>query len=145
MAHRLDVITQLGIPISNVKVHPNNQQNISLELYNSRLNQWGFKVLGAYVGTTEYIENSLNTKMHNINEVADILLKYPNTQARYNIHRYCFNEKINYWLRTQFPQDCKKFLASFKKTQTTLIASYHGIYDRQTINDQLPALTDLYT
>ena len=145
LAHRLDVITQLGIPISNVKVHPNNQQNISSELYNSRLNQWGFKVLGAYVGTTEYIENSLNTKMHNINEVADILLKYPNTQARYNIHRYCFNEKINYWLRTQFPQDCKKFLASFKKTQTTLIASYHGIYDRQTINDQLPALNDLYT
>ena len=28
LAQRLDIITQLGIPISNVKVHPNNQQNI---------------------------------------------------------------------------------------------------------------------
>ena len=82
--------------------------------------------------------------MDNINEVADTLLKYPNPQARYNIHKHCFNEKINYWLRTQFPQDCKNFLDSFKKTQTTLIASYHGIYDKQTINDQLPSLTDLH-
>ena len=73
LARRLDVITQLGIPISNVKVHPNNQQNIPLELYNSRLEQWGFKVLGAYVGTTEFIKNSLNTKMDNINEVADCI------------------------------------------------------------------------
>ena len=82
--------------------------------------------------------------MEVIKNVADILLKYPNSQARFNIHRHYFNQKINYWLRSQFPEDCKDFLADFKKTQMRLIASYHGIYDQETFNDQLELFTDLY-
>ena len=96
LVHRLDVIMELGIPMSNNKIHSNTQQNIPMELYQSRLKQWGFKVLGAYVGTKEYIKISLNSKMEVIKRVADILLKYPNSQARFNIHRHCFNEKNNY-------------------------------------------------
>ena len=124
--------------------HPNTQQNISPELYQSRSEQWGFKVLGAYVGTKEYIKNSLDSKMEVIKNLADTLLKYPNSQARFYILKHCFNQKINYWLRSQFPEDCKDFLDDFKKTQMKLIASYHGIYDQETFNNQLELFTDLY-
>ena len=82
--------------------------------------------------------------MKGIKSVADDLLKYPNSQARYLIHKYCFNQKINYWLRNQFPEDSKDFLDEFKKTQTRLIASYHGIYDQETINNQPELFMDLY-
>ena len=82
--------------------------------------------------------------MKGIQSVADDLLKYPNSQARYLIHKYCFNQKINYWLRNQFPEDSKDFLDEFKKTQTRLIASYHGIYDQETINNQPELFMDLY-
>ena len=64
----------LGIPMSNIKIHPNTQQNISPELYQSRLEQWGCKVFGAYVGTKECIKNSLDSKMEVIKNLADILL-----------------------------------------------------------------------
>ena len=101
-------------------------------------------MLGAYVGTKEYVKKSLDSKMEVIKNVADTLIKYPNSQAMYYIHKHCFNEKINYWLRVQFPEDCKDFFADFKKTQMRLIASYHGIYDQETFNNQLELFTDLY-
>ena len=82
--------------MSNIKIHSNTQQNISPELYLSRSEQWGCKVLGAYVGTKEYIKNSLDSKMEVIKNVADTLIKYTNSQARYYIHKHCFNEKNNY-------------------------------------------------
>ena len=61
-----------------------------------RSEQWGCKVLGAYVGTKDYVKKSLDSKMEVIKNVADTLIKYPNSQARYYIHKHCFNEKINY-------------------------------------------------
>ena len=82
--------------------------------------------------------------MKGIQSVADVLIKYPNPHARYLIHKYCYNQKINYWLRNQFPEDSKDFLDEFKQTQTRLIASYHGIYDQDTVNNQPELFMDLY-
>ena len=45
---------ELGFPMSNIKIHPDTQQGISPDLYQSRLEQWGCKVLGAYIGSKEY-------------------------------------------------------------------------------------------
>ena len=141
---RLHIIMELGFPMSNIKIHPDTQQGISPDLYQSRLEQWGCKVLGAYIGSKEYIKNSLDNKMKGIQSVADDLVKYPNSQARYLIHKYCYNQNINYWLRNQFPEDSKDFLDEFKQTQTRLIASYHGIYDQDTVNNQPELFMDLY-
>ena len=82
--------------------------------------------------------------MKGIKSVADLLLNYPNSQARYLIHKYCYNEKINFWLRAQFPDDSKQFLDDFKRTQISLIASYHGYYDQKKIDDQPKLFSDLY-
>ena len=141
---RLDIIMQLGFPRSSIKIHPDTQQGISRELYQRRSEQWGCKVLGAFIGSKEFIKNSLQVKMKGIKSVADLLLNYPNSQARYLIHKYCYNEKINYWLRAQFPDDSKQFLDDFKRTQTSLIASYHGYYDQKKIDDQQKLFSDLY-
>ena len=53
-------------------------------------------------------------------------------------------KKINYWLRVQFPDDSKMFLDDFKRTQISLIASYHGYYDQKKIDDQPKLFSDLY-
>ena len=55
---RLDIIVQLGFPISNIKIHPDTQPGISRQLYQSRSEQWGCKVLGAFIGSKEFIKNS---------------------------------------------------------------------------------------
>ena len=111
---RLDVLLQFGFLRSNIKIHPNTQQDISRELHQSRSENWGCKVLGAFIGSSEFIKNSLSNKMKAINSVANIMLNYPNSQARFFIHKFCFNEKINYWLRAQFPDDSVQFLEHFK-------------------------------
>ena len=141
---RLDIIVQLGFPISNIKIHPDTQPGISRQLYKSRSETWGCKVLGAFIGTKEFIKNSLSIKINEIKSLSDDLLKYPNSQARYYIHKYCFNEKINYWLRAQFPDDSKNFLDDFKRIQLSLIASYHGIYDQEKIDKDPMLFLDLY-
>ena len=94
---------------------------------------WGFKVLGAFVGTDEYVTQALQVKAQSLNSEAEALLRYPNSQARCYLHKYCFNEKINYWLRTQFPDHTKGLLSSFKSYQVRLIASYHGIYHKDEV------------
>ena len=47
-----------------------------------------------------------------------------------DLHRFCYNSKVNYWLRTQF--HVMPFVEDFKEQESRLVASYHGIYD---IND----------
>ena len=78
---RLDIIMQLGFPRSNIKIHPDTQQGISRELYQLRSEQWGCKVLGAFIGSKEYTKNSLQSKMKGIKSIADLLLNYPNSQS----------------------------------------------------------------
>ena len=29
------------------------------------------------------------------------MLYYPNVQARYYLHRFCYNAKVNYWMRVR--------------------------------------------
>ena len=60
------------------------------------------------------------------------------------MHRFCFNEKITYWLRIQFPDHLVGLLSQFKAQQMRLIASYHGLYDEEEFQLRFEELKDLY-
>ena len=52
---RIRALTNLGIPVDNVKIHPDCQSFVSPSVLVKRRVEWGFKILGAFVGTDEYV------------------------------------------------------------------------------------------
>ena len=56
---RINVLVNLGLPIDNIKVHPHIinccQPSVSPIVLAKRSVQWGCKILGAFVGTDEYV------------------------------------------------------------------------------------------
>ena len=74
---------------------------VSIALADERRAEWGIKILGAYIGTDEYVLNALRCKMVSIRELTRTMLCYPNVQARYYLHRLCYNAKVNYWMRIE--------------------------------------------
>ena len=62
--------------------------------------------------------------MSKINSLTDTLIKYPKHQFRYYLHRFCYDSKINYWLRTQLPYHGNRFVDGFREQQMRLVASY---------------------
>ena len=54
---RIHVLNALGIPTQNIKVHPDCQSATPTALAAKRRAEWGFKTLGAYVGTDEFFMN----------------------------------------------------------------------------------------
>jgi len=94
-----------------------------------RAAEWGFKILGAFVGTDEVVINALRQKSKTLKDLTDVMLRNLQVQARSHLHKRCCNAKVNYWLRSQFPILTKDFIADFQSLQVKLVASYHGLYD----------------
>ena len=141
---RLAVLTALGLPLENIKIHPDCQPESPPEVLAKRRVEWGFKILGAFVGTDEYVLASLRPKMEGLRNLSQTLLRYPNVQARYFLHKTCFNAKINYWMRAQYPAHTTPFVNDFKELQMKLLASYHGIYDDNDFNRSRDQIAELY-
>ena len=110
---RIHALVNLGIPIGNVKIHPECQPCVSPSVFIKRNIEWGFKILGAFVGTDEYVLCNLESKMSKIDRVTDLLIQYPKAQFRYCLHRFCYDAKVNYWLRAQLPLHGRRFVDDF--------------------------------
>ena len=141
---RIATLTALGLPRENIRIHPDCQPDCSPEVAAKRRFEWGFKILGAFVGTDEFVMASLRPKMEGLRKLARALLRYPNVQARYLLHKICFNAKINYWMRAQYPAHTAPFVNDFKEEQMKLLASYHGIYDDDDFNSSRVQIAELY-
>ena len=141
---RIATLMALGLPRENIRIHPDCQPDCSPEVAAKRRFEWGFKILGAFVGTDEFVMASLRPKMEGLRKLARVLLRYPNVQARYLLHKICFNAKINYWMRAQYPAHTAPFVNDFKEEQMKLLASYHGIYDDDDFNSSRVQIAELY-
>ena len=97
---RVNALMNLGVPIENIEVHPQCQSFVSPTVLAKRRIEWGCKILGRFVGTDEYVLHQLNAKMSEINKLTDVLIQYPKSQFRYRLHRFCYDAKVNRWLRT---------------------------------------------
>ena len=56
--------------------------------------EWGFKILGAFVGTDDYVLCQLRSKMSKIDRVTDLLIQYPRVQFRYCLPRKSHQQVI---------------------------------------------------
>ena len=83
---RIRLLIDLGVPAQNIKIHPDCELGVSSALVDKRKAEWGFKILGAYVGTDEFVMNALQQKMESIRKITEALLLYPNVQARRYLH-----------------------------------------------------------
>ena len=53
LEERVQTLNSLGIPTSNVTIHPSCQRQTSSQVEQFRRLNWGFKALGAFVGTDD--------------------------------------------------------------------------------------------
>ena len=96
------------------------------------------------MGTDEFVVNALKQKSEALKELTDVMLRYPNVQARYQLHKSCYNAKVNYWLRSQFPVHAKDFIDDFQSLQVKLLASYHGLHDESDLTRAWPSFREVY-
>ena len=54
---KIQLLMSLGLSVNNIKIHPDCQRDVSC-----RATEWGFKALGAFVGTDEFVVNALKQK-----------------------------------------------------------------------------------
>ena len=47
--HRVNLLMRLGVPIQNIKVHPQCQSFVSPMMLTKRRVEWGCKVLGSFI------------------------------------------------------------------------------------------------
>ena len=88
--------------------------------------------------------HELNHKMSKINSLTDTLIKYPKHQFRYCLHRFCYDSKVNYWLRTQLPYHGNRFVDGFREQQMRLVASYHGVLDKSEVQSNWADVYEWY-
>ena len=91
MSLRVNVLMSLGVPMENIKIHPDCQPHASSRVVAKRRIEWGFKTLGAFVGANEYVLDALNNKMKKTQKLTDVLTQYPKAQARHCLHRLCYD------------------------------------------------------
>ena len=60
-----------------------------------RAAEWGFKILGAFVGTDEVVINALRQKSKTLKDLTDVMLRNLQVQARSHLHKRCCNAKVN--------------------------------------------------
>ena len=88
---RVQLLVSMGISIDNIKIHPNCQPDAPDDLKARRAAKWEFKILGAFVGTDEFVMNAIRQKSKTLKDLTDVMLPYPNVQARYHLHKCCYN------------------------------------------------------
>ena len=141
---RVKRLEKLGVPRANIKIHPNRQDSCSSCLSAAREEQFGFKVLGAYVGLTKYVMASLNTKFPQLQRIMDALLKPPNAQGRRVLCRLSFNPRINYLLRAHLLEHSRLFVNDFKRRQMKLITSRHEVASEDELHLRRAQTSDLH-
>jgi len=96
-------LVQLGLSPDIIHIHPDNlpQQSID-EMYYAK-KEYGMKVLGVYMGSSEYIQEYLDLKLVKLAKVKDDIINFSDKQVRNLMLRWSFCAKINHLLRTTPP------------------------------------------
>ena len=146
-------LIELGIDPNIIKIHPDDylDANITqlIELgYDAELLSnheimldvkkiYGAKVLGSYIGSNEYIKSNLISKAEKLDSEASMLIEYPDLQQRFQLFRWCFNEKINYLLRTIPPKLTEELTSNFNLTKKRIMCSILNQFNLETLPEWL--------
>ena len=102
---------EIGFNITAIKLHPDNHQ-LSM---NSNNSNYGIEVLGIPIGTAEFIENSINDKLVELETERNNLINYNNNQNKYQYLHYCYKSKLIYYFRNIPPSYLKTIYDKYDK------------------------------
>ena len=113
----------------NVLIHPDD---VAL-IYGSDSEQWvmakhryGVKVLGSMIGSTEYYADQLQSKLSELQDDAEQLIKFCHKQDCMTLLQWCFNAKVNHLMRTLDPATLDVFLQGFGDIQRRIVQHIVG-------------------
>lgn len=127
-------LTELGLSSDIIVIHPadyqeydNPTQYTDDEILAHR-QAYGVEILGSFIGTDEFIRNSLDNMIQMWRTEANILCELPDKQTRYLLLRYCFSQKANYWFRTLPSRYTETFALEYEALKMQVLGSiFHHI------------------
>ena len=115
-------LTNLGIDIESIKIHPDNFIEDPSDVIEAK-DHYGMKILGSYIGTPEFISAQLPEVSQKLEILAKQLLKFDNVQGRFILFQKCFCFKLNYIMRTIPPQLITTLVNDFDNLKQKVAAS----------------------
>jgi hypothetical protein len=116
---KLRYITELGLHPDTIKIHPENQ--------NSRSDRdYGAKVLGAYIGQDEFVEDQLKKKESELTQVRNGILSVTGKQIKFLMLSMCFVNKLNHLQRTMPPDKLTTTIAVFQDLKRDILEDIIG-------------------
>jgi hypothetical protein len=98
--------------------------NCSLLIHPENCNEnaviYGSKILGSYIGSEQYIKESLKKHAQDLNIIAEKLIEYPDLQGRYILFKNSFMLKPIHLFRTIDPETCSDYLKVLNLIQKKL-------------------------
>jgi hypothetical protein len=124
LKRRMNMLLELGFKEDMIKIHPDS---VSFDdkpiVLQERKVEYGVKLLGAFLGDSEYIKKNLYKKISTLNKEKHNLIKYPHVKNRYLLTKFCFIAKFNYIFRTQYPWHTEHLLPAFDELQGDIALS----------------------
>ena len=135
ISRKNELTEKFGFNPDNVHIHPDNylHQDIDQGSMNELRSKFGAKILGSYVGSEEFIRNSLQLKLEDLEKEAEKLMSCSDIQQKYIFLRYCFDQKITHIMRTTDVQFTESFCEKFDTLKKAIFCSIIGQFDQNTL------------
>eukprot|EP01032_Pedospumella_encystans_P018145 gene18145-20665_t len=117
-ARKLQLI-EVGFKADNVLIHPDNLNNPT----EIDMKSYGVTVLGAFIGSDEYIKQQLSAKLEETRVECEALIAISDLQSRFMLLNWCFKTKIHYWLRTTKLSLTEEFIEGFEAQKRLFLQS----------------------
>jgi hypothetical protein len=116
---RAQGLVERGFSPEIIKIHPENCEDKDAAKV-----KYGTKMLGAFLGTDEYIQANLREHLGKLRAEAKLLMEYPDVQGRYHLFKMCLMNKPNHLMRTTRPDLMAEFIGEWDKIVMLVIESF---------------------
>ena len=121
---RKQILINLGLLSDIIHIHPDDiPAHFNNDVKESTFNQYGMKVLGVFMGSAQFIQLNLSSKIKKLSDVKDKIIAFPDKQVRNLILRWSFCAKINYLMRTTPPALIVNFIQEFNRLKKEILCS----------------------
>jgi hypothetical protein len=121
---RKSILVDKGFSEDIIHIHPNNHQqgatNADIVTLQTR---YGMKVLGVYMGTSQYVQDGLTSKIDKLRKEKEVITAFPDQQVKNLIYRWSYCAKINHLLRTIPPNVTATFVTDYNYLKKEILCS----------------------
>ena len=127
-------LMDLGILEKIIHIHPDDFIADTDAEEKENAQAYGMTIVGSPVGSDLYVQNQVLSKIEELREVAEALVKFKDNQVKQLQVKWCFNQKINYWFRTNHPMQAGVLIEAFELMQKELLCSMLNARGVETYN-----------